>query len=293
MSDELSVIDNTLPLATDGLQSYMQRVNAIPLLSAQEEKDLATRYHQEGDLLAAEQLVLAHLRYVARIAYLYKGYGLATADLIQEGTIGLMKAVKRFDPAMNVRLISFAVHWIKSEIHEFIIRNWRIVKVATTKAQRKLFFNLRQAKKRLGWFSQEEIERVAQDLGVSPKDVLEMETRLNAHDASLDLHPTDDDMATANPAHYLPAPQEHEPLHTVIEGNYSANVQQQLQYALDALDARSLDIVSRRWLDDSKTSLKELAEKYQVSIERIRQIEKIAMEKLRSTMQSEEEQVAA
>lgn len=286
MSTELRVIDNSLPLAADGLQSYLQRVNAIPLLSAQEEKALATRFKDEGDLVAAEQLVLSHLRYVARIARLYRGYGLGLADLIQEGTIGLMKAVKRFDPSMEVRLVSFAVHWIKSEIHEYIIRNWRIVKVATTKAQRKLFFNLRQAKKRLGWFSQEEVAQVAKDLGVSSKEVLEMEMRLNAHDAPLHYHPEEDE--SISPAYYLPAAQESEPAFAIVEENHSDVVHDQLQNGLAALDPRSLDIVSQRWLQDSKASLKELAEKYQVSIERIRQIEKMAMEKLRSSMGDQE-----
>ncbi|MBI2792750.1 MAG: RNA polymerase sigma factor RpoH [Gammaproteobacteria bacterium] len=285
MGKELQLSKVTLPVATDGLQSYLQRVNAIPLLSEEEEYELATRFQEKGDLLAAQQLVLSHLRYVARIAKNYSGYGLALGDLIQEGTIGLMKAVKRFDPKIKVRLASYAVHWIKSEIHEFVIRNWRIVKVATTKAQRKLFFNLRQAKQRLGWLSQEEVNAVASDLGVTPKDVLEMESRLNAHDDSFEFHGADDDEgADYAPAGYLQAPQSSDPAHVVIEGNWEDSAQEKLQTALETLDERSRDILGQRWLSDEKASLKDLAEKYQVSIERIRQLEKTAIEKLRQAM---------
>lgn len=285
MGTELQLSKVTLPVATDGLQSYLQRVNAIPLLSEEEEYELATRYQEKGDLLAAQQLVLSHLRYVARIAKNYSGYGLALSDLIQEGTIGLMKAVKRFDPKIKVRLASYAVHWIKSEIHEFVIRNWRIVKVATTKAQRKLFFNLRQAKQRLGWLSQEEVNAVASDLGVTPKDVLEMESRLNAHDDSFEFHGADDEEgADYAPASYLQAPKSSDPAHVVIEGNWEDNAQEKLQNALETLDERSRDILGQRWLNDEKASLKDLAEKYQVSIERIRQLEKTAIEKLRQAM---------
>lgn len=283
MNTALQRVQNTLPVAaTDGLQPYLQRVNAIPLLSAEEEKELALRYQAHGDLAAAQQLVLSHLRYVARIAKMYQGYGLATADLIQEGTIGLMKAVKRFDPHMGVRLVSFSVHWIKSEMHEFIIRNWRIVKVATTKAQRKLFFNLRKAKPRLGWFSKEEVAAVAQDLGVTTKDVLEMESRLNAFgDVSLSEPDPEDEYAAKSPAYYLEAAKESEPGYAVAEKNWENEAAEGLQTALSTLDARSLDIVSQRWLGEAKSSLKDLAEKYGVSIERVRQIEKAAMEKMR------------
>jgi RNA polymerase sigma-32 factor len=285
MSKELQLVAMPLPATSDGLQSYLQRVNAIPLLSAEEEFTLATRYQEKGDLIAAQQLVLSHVRYVVRVARMYSGYGLALADLIQEGTIGLMKAVKRFDPKVGVRLVSFAVHWIKSEIHDFVIRNWRIVKVATTKSQRKLFFNLRQAKKRLGWFSAEEVNQVAADLGVSPKDVLEMESRLNAHDDSFDYHDTDDEGGvTMSPAHYIPAAIESDPAHVITSDNWEENAQAQLQVALDTLDERSLDIVSQRWLGDARASLKDLAEKYHVSIERVRQLEKAAIEKLRQAM---------
>jgi RNA polymerase sigma-32 factor len=285
MGKELQLSKVTLPVASAGLQSYLQKVNSIALLSEEEEYELATRYQEKGDLLAAQQLVLSHLRYVARIAKNYSGYGLALGDLIQEGTIGLMKAVKRFDPKIKVRLASYAVHWIKSEIHEFVIRNWRIVKVATTKAQRKLFFNLRQAKQRLGWLSQEEVNAVAQDLGVTPKDVLEMESRLNAHDDSFEFHGADDEEgADYAPASYLQAPTSSDPAHMVIEGNWEDSAQEKLQIALEALDERSRDILGQRWLSDEKASLKDLAEKYQVSIERIRQLEKTAIGKLRQAM---------
>jgi RNA polymerase sigma-32 factor len=279
----LQRISNTLPVYTDSLQSYLQQINAIPLLSQEEEFTLAKRYREQGDLGAAQQLVLSHLRYVAKIAKGYNGYGLALNDLIQEGTIGLMKAVKRFDPAKGVRLVSFAVHWIKSEIHEFVIRNWRIVKIATTKAQRKLFFNLRQSKKRLGWFSQEEVQSVANDLGVSPKDVLEMETRLNAHDHTFDM--TEDDEETAfSPVQYLPAAIENEP---DFDSGYE-QPQAELQAVLETLDPRSQDIVAKRWLNDEKMSLKELAEHHQISIERVRQLEKTAFQKMRQALAQSE-----
>ncbi len=285
-SKELQVAKVSLPsVGTDGLQSYLQKVNAIPLLTEQEEYDLATRYQEKGDLLAAQQLVLSHIRYVVRIAKQYSGYGLNTNDLIQEGTIGLMKAVKRFDPKLKVRLVSFAVHWIKSEIHDFVIRNWRIVKVATTKSQRKLFFNLRQVKKRLGWFSQEEVNQVAQDLGVSAKDVLEMESRLNAHDETFDPI-IDEEDSTHTPETYLAAPMNHSPEYEVIEGDYESFTENRLQSALSTLDERSLDIVSQRYLVDEqdKASLKVLADKHGVSIERVRQLENAAIAKLRQVM---------
>ncbi|MFI5344120.1 MAG: RNA polymerase sigma factor RpoH [Chlamydiales bacterium] len=286
MSTALQLVSQSLPLPEDGLKVYLQRVNAIPLLSAEEEKSLALRYQEEGDLLAAEQLVLSQLRYVVRIAKMYRGYGLAIADLIQEGTIGLMKAVKRFDPHVGVRLVSFAVHWIKSEIHEFIIRNWRIVKVATTKAQRKLFFNLREAKNRLGWLSQEEVQSVAAKLNVCPKEVVEMESRLAAHDPSFEYHSQneEDDAMSFSPADYIPAAKTHEPDDAVIGQDWETQSQHHLQDAMESLDPRSLDIVSQRWLAETKTSLKALADKYQISIERVRQIEKAAMEKLRECL---------
>lgn len=285
MTNTLSIIPNTLPVSADGLQAYMQRINAIPMLTAEEEKDLATRFQAQGDLLAAQQLVLSHLRFVARIAKGYSGYGLGVADLIQEGTIGLMKAVKRYDPAVGVRLVSFAVHWIKSEIHEYVIRNWRIVKVATTKAQRKLFFNLRTAKKRLGWFSAEEVKAVALDLGVSTKEVLEMESRLNGQDHTFDYPDTDEEACLSSaPAYYLAAPCESEPAYAVIENNQEADDSERLQQAMQLLDPRSHDIVSKRWLGEEKASLKELAEKHDISIERVRQLEKAAMQKLHANL---------
>lgn len=272
MSSALSLPMNTLPGVVDGLDRYLDKVHAVPVLTAEEEKALALRYRNEGDLMAAQQLVLSHLRYVVRIARGYSGYGLALNDLIQEGTIGLMKAVKRFDPDVGVRLVSFAVHWIKSEIHDFVIRNWRIVKVATTKAQRKLFFNLRslkEAKKRLGWFSAAEVEAVAKDLGVSTQDVMEMESRLNAHDDAFDPLCGEEEPSVV--AHCA----------TAFEEPEETQEHDQLSSALKKLDPRSFEIVSHRWLNDSKTSLKALAEKYNVSIERVRQIEKAAIQKLR------------
>jgi len=278
MSTALQLVPNTLPVVADGLQAYLQRVNAIPLLSAEEEYDYARRFRNQGDLLAAQQLVLSHLRYVVRVARTYSGYGLALADLIQEGSIGLMKAVKRFDPDKGVRLVSFAVHWIKSEIYEFVIRNWRIVKVATTKAQRKLFYNLRRAKKRLGWFSREEVDAVAKDLGVSPREVLEMEKRLNAHDDSLSVSHAEG----FEPIHYLPSPKESEPAYVVGQDNWQQKAQEKLMVALEKLDPRSQDIVVKRWLNEEKTALKELATVHCVSIERVRQLEKAAMEKLKA-----------
>jgi len=292
MSQALLLAKNTLPIpATDGLQAYLHRVNAIPLLTEEEERELANRFHQQEDLFAAQQLVLSHLRYVVKIARSYNGYGLALADLIQEGTIGLMKAVKRFDPTVGVRLVSFAVHWIKSEIHEYVIRNWRIVKVATTKAQRKLFFNLRQAKKRLGWFSTEEIQMVAQDLGVSTKEVIEMEKRLNAKDDSFDMpHSQEEESLTFSPVQYLPAPSEQEPEEAMLESNLEQWQHARLHVALESLDERSHDIVMQRWLnEENKVSLKDLAEKYQISIERVRQLEKVAMGKMQRYLTQESE----
>ena len=281
MTQDLLLVPPNLPQDVDSLQSYMQRIHAIPVLTEEEERDLAYRFRQEGDLQAAQQLVLSHLRYVAKVARSYSGYGLSVADLIQEGTIGLMKAVKRFDPDHGVRLVSFAVHWIKSEIHEFIIRNWRIVKVATTKAQRKLFFNIRKSKKRLGWFTAQEVKEVAQDLGVTPKDVLEMEARLTV-DEAFDLGESDDDEHAFSPSLYLKGPTQHEPEQIVMQGNVEQDSHAQLRSALETLDERSLDIVSNRWLSEEKMPLKDLAQKYQVSIERVRQLEKMAIEKLKN-----------
>jgi len=286
----LQVFQPKLPMGS--LEAYLQRVNEIPMLTPEEEKSLAVRFHEKGDLQAAQRLVLSHLRYVARVARGYLGYGLPLGDLIQEGTVGLMKAVKRFDPKQNVRLVSFAVHWIKAEIHEFVLKNWRIVKVATTKAQRKLFFNLRSAKKRLGWSTTEEAEAVARDLGVEVAEVHRMEERLNARDMHFDLPVEDAAEKTSRvPAEYLEdAPAN--PLAQIEAQNWDEVTEQRLKVAMSRLDARSQDILAKRWLqEDSKATLQDLAEAYQVSPERIRQLEKNAMSKLKAVM--EEEALAA
>ncbi|KPK40982.1 MAG: hypothetical protein AMJ69_00210 [Gammaproteobacteria bacterium SG8_47] len=273
--------DLQLAVPTGSLEAYIGAANSIPVLSAEEERELATRLQRDGDLSAAQRLVLAHLRFVIHIARGYSGYGLAQADLIQEGNIGLMKAVKRFDPDVGVRLVSFAVHWIRAEIHEFILRNWRIVKVATTKAQRKLFFNLRSSKKRLGWFSSEEVDAVANDLGVPRETVLEMESRLSGHDVAFDPAADDDDDApSVAPAQYL-RDAGADPAAQVEASDWEAHSVASLGEALATLDPRSRDIISQRWLGEAKSTLQELADKYQVSAERIRQLENNAMNKLR------------
>ncbi|MEW6648238.1 MAG: RNA polymerase sigma factor RpoH [Pseudomonadota bacterium] len=270
-----------IPLGS--IEAYTQAINRIPMLTAEEERELAVRLREDNDLEAARRLVMAHLRFVAHIARGYSGYGLPQADLVQEGNIGLMKAVKRFDPDQGVRLVSFAVHWIRAEIHEFILRNWRIVKVATTKAQRKLFFNLRSSKKRLGWFSKEEVDAVARDLGVPAATVLEMESRLAGQDVTFDAQSDDDDEVMA-PAAYL-ADSRFEPAAQLEAANFEADNSQRLHSALATLDERSRDIVTARWLsEDGKTTLQDLADKYNVSAERIRQLEKNAMNKLRNML---------
>ena len=276
---------HALPTLTAGsVDSYIQTVHQIPILSAEEERDLTRRLHEHGDVDAARRLVLAHLRFVVRVARGYSGYGLALSDLIQEGNIGLMKAVKRFDPAHGVRLVSFAVHWIKAEIHEFILKNWRIVKVATTKAQRKLFFNLRSAKKRLGWFSQEEVRQVAEDLGVPPEQVLEMESRLSGQDVGFDPTPdTDEHQDYRAPAAQL-ALQTPDPSEALESEDWNRHTQTALHQALRGLDERSRDILQQRWLTDNKSTLHELAGQYGVSAERIRQLENQAIKKLRVAM---------
>ncbi len=270
-----------LALPTGSLDSYVQSVNKIPLLSLEEEQALAKRFRESDDLEAARQLVLSHLRFVVRVARGYSGYGLAQSDLIQEGNIGLMKAVKRFDPDVGVRLVSFAVHWVRAEMHEFILRNWRIVKVATTKSQRKLFFNLRSAKKRLGWLNQEEVNAVAEDLGVSPADVVKMEQRLSAHDASFD-GPLSDDSETDGfaPAGYLEN-SEMNPEQTAESRQTEELEKQGLYSALEELDERSQNIIKSRWLAEKKVTLHELAAEYGVSAERIRQLEQNAMKKMK------------
>jgi len=270
-------------LPTGSIDSYISAVYQLPMLSAEEERALAVRLRDHNDLEAARALVLSHLRFVVRIARNYAGYGLPFPDLVQEGTVGLMKAVKRFDPDMNVRLVSFAVHWIKAEIHEFILRNWRIVKVATTKAQRKLFFNLRSSKKRLGWFSPKEVQEVADDLGVKPETVLEMEARLANYDVAFENNNGDDDDAPLAPASYL-ADTRMEPAHQIEELDAEAYENRRLHAALEGLDERSRTILEARWLGEKKATLHELADRFGVSAERIRQIEKNAMKKLRGQL---------
>jgi RNA polymerase sigma-32 factor len=249
------------------------------------EQALFERFKNQDDLEAARELVLSHLRFVVKVARGYSGYGLPQADLIQEGNIGLMKAVKRFDPSVGVRLVSFAVHWIRAEIHEYILRNWRIVKVATTKAQRKLFFNLRSTKKRLGWMSNDEVQSVAEDLGVSPKDVLEMEKRMSAYDASFDCKDEEDNSEGYAPALFIES-QDGSPEQKIETEQTEALMTEQLDHALLSLDDRSREIISQRWLSLKKRTLHELASQYGVSAERIRQLEQNAMKKLRSAMAS-------
>jgi RNA polymerase sigma-32 factor len=275
------------PLSTDSVDAYIAKINSIPVLSAEEEHDLAVRFHEQEDLEAARTLVISHLRFVAHVARGYLGYGLPLADLIQEGNIGLMKAVKRFDPAVGVRLVSFAVHWIRAEIHEFIIRNWRIVKVATTKAQRKLFFKLRSSKQRLGWLNREEVETVARDLGVPPKTVLEMESRMSGQDIQFDLGDDQDDgELKVAPVQYLAAPNA-DPARLLEHDDWNSSNLDKLSDALETLDERSRDILAKRWLDDSgKTTLHDLAAEYGVSAERIRQLEANAIKKLKAAIEN-------
>jgi RNA polymerase sigma-32 factor len=275
--------DQALAGPLGSLDAYLERVSRIPILSREEERALAERFRKQGDLAAARELVLSHLRFVVHIARGYSGYGLPVGDLIQEGNVGLMKAVKRFDPSLNVRLVSFAVHWIRAEIHEYVLRNWRLVKIATTKAQRKLFFNLRRLKKNLAWLSAEETAAVARDLGVTPGEVTEMEKRLAARDLSFDPAPEADDEELYSPAAYLPAP-DADPAEQVEEAESADDSADRLRGALSHLDARSRDIVQRRWMSDDKATLHELAGKYGISAERIRQIESSALGKLRGLM---------
>lgn len=268
------------------LTAYIASVNSVAVLTPEQEKHLAEQYFYESDVDAARQLVLAHLRFVVHMAKTYSGYGLSLADLIQEGNVGLMKAVKRFNPEVGVRLISFAVHWIKAEMHEFILRNWRIVKIATTKAQRKLFFNLRSSKKRLGWLNNEEAEAVANDLGVDAKVVRQMEGRMSAYDMPFDMEPdSDDDVAYKAPVNYL-EDQNSDLASSLEEAEWEEVTNNSLHLALAELDDRSKDILQRRWLDDNKATLHDLAAKYSVSAERIRQLEKNAMNKVRGYMEA-------
>ncbi|WP_435955686.1 RNA polymerase sigma factor RpoH [Dryocola sp. BD626] len=277
-----------LALAPVGnLESYIRAANSWPMLTAEEEKELAEKLHYQGDLEAAKRLILSHLRFVVHIARNYSGYGLPQADLIQEGNIGLMKAVRRFNPEVGVRLVSFAVHWIKAEIHEYVLRNWRIVKVATTKAQRKLFFNLRKTKQRLGWFNQDEVEMVAQELGVTSKDVREMESRMAAQDMTFDMG-NDDDSESAPMAPVLFLQDKSSNFADGIEDdNWESHAADKLSDAMLGLDERSQDIIRARWLDeDNKSTLQELADRYGVSAERVRQLEKNAMKKLRMAIEA-------
>ncbi|HSC68073.1 MAG TPA: RNA polymerase sigma factor RpoH [Cellvibrio sp.] len=281
MSTSLQPIGILAPGAN--LNAYVQAVSSFSILTVEQEQELARDLVTNGNLDAARKLVMAHLRFVVHIARSYNGYGLPLGDLVQEGNVGLMKAVKRFDPDKGVRLVSFAVHWIKAEIHEFILRNWRIVKIATTKAQRKLFFNLRSAKKRLAWLSNDEAQAVAQDLGVDIKQVREMEGRLASYDAGFDAGEDDEDDGYVAPAHYL-EDNRYDPAVRLEESNWEESNVNGLEKALEKLDDRSRVILQRRWLNDDKATLHDLAAEYGVSAERIRQLEKNAMNKVKNMM---------
>lgn len=282
MTTGMQLVTRMVPGAN--LEAYIQAVNSIPVLTVEEERALAERLQRDEDIESARRLVLSHLRFVVHIARSYSGYGLAQADLIQEGNVGLMKAVKRFNPEYGVRLVSFAVHWIKAEIHEFILRNWRIVKVATTKAQRKLFFNLRSAKKRLGWMNNAEVNAIADDLGVEPRVVRQMEGRLSAQDTAFD-GPSDDDDDTAwqAPAHSI-QDDRYDPAVMLEQSDWTEDSNARLMEALSDLDERSQDILRQRWLTENKATLHDLAARYDISAERIRQLEKNAMKKIRKAM---------
>lgn len=282
MNNMLQAIDFNV---INNINSYLN----VPMLSATEEKELADRWHLNQDVEAARKLTLTHMRFVVKVAQGYMGYGLPKEDLIQEGAIGLMKAIKRFDPNMGVRLVSFAVHWIKSEIHEYVLRNWRIVKVATTKAQRKLFFNLRKMRKRLGWFSENEINEVATTLGVKASEVREMESRLNLHDAPFDADLDESEESnvktlTYSPAQYLACQKAIDPAIYWSKEDWQTQALDKLQIILEQLDSRSQDIIKSRWIQEPKATLSELAEKYNISIERIRQLEKKILMKIKLTI---------
>ncbi len=285
MTEALALVSNNLPVpsALGSLEAYISATHRVPMLTQEEEQQLAEQLRRDDDLDAAKRLVLSHLRFVVHVARGYQGYGLPLGDLVQEGNIGLMKAVKRFDPTLGVRLVSFAVHWIRAEMHEFILRNWRIVKVATTKAQRKLFFNLRKSKKRLGWLTHDEAQTVAKELGVPLATVLEMESRLSGRDVGFDA-PTDsnDDDAPPAPVAYL-VDHRADPYESLASNDYEENQLESLREGMSRLDQRSRDIITRRWLKDGeKATLQELADEYGVSAERIRQIEANAMKKMRA-----------
>jgi RNA polymerase sigma-32 factor len=281
MTKSLSAIDALAPGQSH--EAYLQTISGIPILTVEQERALAERLYYENDLDAARQLVMSHLRFVAHIAKSYSGYGLPIADLVQEGNAGLMKAVKRFNPEVGVRLVSFAVHWIKAEMHEYILRNWRIVKVATTKSQRKLFFNLRSAKKKLAWLTHAEVQSVAADLGVDAKVVMQMEGRMSAHDTPFDAPEGDEDSAYQAPAYYL---EDHsgDPARQLEASDWEEDSNTRLASAMSDLDPRSRDILQQRWLSDSKSTLHNLAAQYKVSAERIRQLEKNAMQKLKAAL---------
>ena len=284
MTNELT-LNKDLVLAgpLGSLGAYINIVNEVPVLGKDEEKELALRYQQDNDLDAARQLILSQLRFVVYIARSYSGYGLPLADLIQEGNVGLMKAVKRFDPEYGVRLVTYAVHWIRAEIHEFIFNNWKLVKIATTKAQRKLFFNLRKAKKNLGWLTKQETESIAKDLGVKPKEVTLMEQTFASKDLAFDLRSNAAEDDYAAPAGYLPSPNS-DPAEAVEESNWLTKNTEILSAAINNLDERSKNILKSRWLNDKKTTLKVLSGQYNISIERVRQIEENAINQLRETL---------
>ena len=280
MTNTLAVRSTTMPVLTGSLDSYMQSVREIPVLAKSAEQALAVKLRDNDDMDAARDLIMHNLRFVIKVARGYSGYGLPLADLVQEGNVGLMKAVKRFDPTVNVRLVSFAVHWIRAEIHEFILKNWKIVKVATTKAQRKLFFNLRSKKKRLAWMNQAEVNDIANDLGVTSKDVMEMEKRMTGQDIGFDAPNNDDDEKAYHPSQYLQS-ETVDPSEAAEAQDWKNHTQGLFTNALETLDDRSKDILASRWLVDKKATLEELAEKYGISAERIRQIEASAIGKLK------------
>ena len=286
MTQSLMAKPMQIPMVPGGnLAAYTQAVSVIPVLSVERERELAEDLYYNGNVEAARDLVMAHLRFVVHIAKTYMGYGLPLADLVQEGNVGLMKAVKRYNPEKGVRLVSFAVHWIKAEMHEYILRNWRIVKIATTKSQRKLFFNLRSAKKRLAWLTNDEAHAVARDLGVDVAEVRHMEGRLAASDMNFDVGVDDDDDAVA-PIHYL-EDRRADPALQLEESNWEESNLQNLSLALEKLDARSRDILASRWLnEENKATLHDLADKYGVSAERIRQLEKNAMSKVKAILEA-------
>ncbi|MEG9474732.1 RNA polymerase sigma factor RpoH [Mannheimia indoligenes] len=278
-----ALVSASMPVPQGNLDSYIRMANQYPILTAEQEKELAERYYYDEDVEAAKQLILSHMRFVIHIARGYLGYGLPLADLIQEGNIGLMKAVKRFDPNVGVRLVSFAVHWVKAEIHEYVLKNWRIVKVATTKAQRKLFFNLRKNKNRLAWFNEEEIKKVADDLGVTVEEVREMESRMTGQDLGFDLPAGEDDEDTYAPSMYIEDSSSNF-ADDLEDEQHSGQATAQLAYALATLDERSQDIIKTRWLDDNKATLQDLADKYAISAERVRQLENAALKKIKDAI---------